>query len=107
MGKMECAEYSHRDGVEQPPEWQDLVEPVFLRQLVLDNLYKPDCQKSDASEIRPEHSRRDSETSKLSSKFSVPNKKDTAVSICILGSPSPTLQAQFCAGRADSARVQH
>ena len=45
-------------------EWHDLVEPAFLRQLVVDNLYKPDCQKSDASEIRPERIRRDSESYK-------------------------------------------
>jgi len=38
IGKVLCGEYSHRDGKEQPPEWQSLVEPVFLRKLVLDNL---------------------------------------------------------------------
>ena len=52
--------------------------PVPLRQLILDNLYKPNYRKNGTSEIRPEHIRRDSESCKRYSKVSVAEELQTA-----------------------------
>ena len=87
VNQMLRAEHAHRDGKEQTSERQNLVETVFLRQLVLDDPVKPIAKITIAAKYSQNTSAGIPKATSVAAKSAWRKNCKLPLNICILGAP--------------------